>query len=206
MKQALFLIALLSLLHPFPAAANGNTVTELYQQSFSLETSGDYAGALARMDEIANKGETDYLLHLRRGWLLYLNGRYADSVDAYEAAVTLQPRSAEAMAGQTLPLMALRRWTDAETTCQKLLAVAPGNCLGMSRLAWAQFSAGKYAEAEAAYRNVLVQYPSDNDMRAGLGWSLLRQGKSSEARAAFKTVLRTVPGHVSAGQGITALE
>ena len=206
MKQALFLIALLSLLHPFPAAANGNTVTELYQQSFSLETAGNYAGALDRMDAIAEKGETDYLLHLRRGWLLYLNGRYADSVDAYEAAVTLQPRSAEAMAGQTLPLMALRRWTDAEATCKKLLAVAPGNYLGMSRLAWAQFSAGKYAEAEAAYRNVLVQYPSDNDMRAGLGWSLLRQGKSSEARSAFKAVLRTVPGHVSAGQGITALE
>jgi len=199
-------IVLLSLLLPSLAAANGNTVTELYQQSFSLETSGAYAAALDRMDQAAASGETGYLLHLRRGWLLYLNGKYADAVVAYEAAIAEQPRSAEAMAGLTLPLMALRRWSDAEAACLNLLKVAPGNYLGMSRLAWVQFSAGQYAEAEAAYRNVLIQYPSDNDMRAGLGWSLLRQGRSAEAREAFKAVLRTVPGHVSAGQGITALE
>ena len=206
MKQALLTLALIALLLPPPAAANGSTVTELYQQSFSLETAGDYAGALARMDEVAAKGSGDYLLHLRRGWLLYLTGRYADSATAYQDAVALQPRSAEAMAGLTLPLMALRRWVDAESVCDTLLAVAPGNYLGMSRRAWVLFSAGRYAEAEAAYRLVLVQYPSDNDMRAGLGWSLLRQGKANEARAAFKVVLLTVPGHVSAGQGVTALE
>jgi tetratricopeptide (TPR) repeat protein len=205
MKQAL-LIVLLALVLPSPAAAGASTVTELYQQSFSLETSGDYAGALARMNEVAAEVSTDYLLNLRRGWLLYLNGRYTDSVTAYRDAVALQPRSAEALAGLTLPLMALRQWSDAEKACSDLLAVAPGNYTGMSRLAWVLFSAGRYAEAERAYRGVLVQYPSDNDMRAGLGWSLLRQGKSTDAQEAFKTVLRTVPGHVSAGQGMAALE
>ncbi len=205
MKQAL-LIVLFALLVPQTALAGGSTVTELYQQSFSLETSGDYAGALARMDEVAVAASTDYLLHLRRGWLLYLNGRYTDSVTAYRDAISLQPRSAEAMAGLTLPLMALRLWAETEAACEALLAVAPGNYTGLSRLAWVLFSAGRYSEAEAAYRAVLIQYPSDNDMRAGLGWSMLRQGKAAEAEQAFKTVLLTVPGHVSAGQGMAALK
>lgn len=205
MKQVL-LIVLFALLIPNAASAGSSTVTELYQQSFSLETSGDYAGALARMNEVAAEVSTDYLLHLRRGWLLYLNGRYADSVTAYRDAIALQPRAAEAMVGLTLPLMALRLWSEAEAACNDLLKVAPGNYTGMSRLAWVLFSAGRYTEAEKAYRGVLIQYPSDNDMRAGLGWSLLRQGKSAEAQEAFKAVLRTVPGHVSAGQGMAALK
>jgi TolA-binding protein len=76
----------------------------------------------------------------------------------------------------------------------------------MSRRAWVLFSAGRFGDAEAAYAAVLKQYPSDNDMQAGLGWSLLRQGKRDAARAAFDAVLRSVPGHVSAGQGVAALE
>ncbi len=200
------MIRLCLLLLLLPAAASAASPTELYQQSFTLESSGAYAQALTRMDELQASGEEDYLLHLRRGWLLYLNGRYADSVEAYRTAVRKVPTSAEARAGLTLPLMALKRWGDAEATCRDLLKVAPGNYLGLSRLGWVLFNAGRYGDAEAAYRAVLEQYPSDNDLRAGLGWSLLRQGESKDAKREFDHVLRTVPGHVSAGQGIAALE
>ena len=200
------MIRLCLLLLLLPAATSAATPTELYQQSFTLESSGAYAQALTRMDELQASGEDAYLLHLRRGWLLYLNGRYADSVEAYRTAVARIPTSAEARAGMTLPLMALKRWGDAEAACRELLEVAPGNYLGLSRLGWILFNAGRYPEAEAAYRAVLAQYPSDNDLRAGLGWSLLRQGRSQDARAAFAEVLGTVPGHVSAGQGVAALE
>ena len=194
------------LLFLVPASAGAANPTELFQQSFTLETAGSYAAALDRMDRLQGSGEDGYLLHLRRGWLLYLNGRYADSVEAYRKAVAAAERSAEARVGLSLPLMALHRWADAEQVCRELLAIAPGNYTGMSRLAWILFSSGRYADAEQAYREVLVQYPSDNDLRSGLGWSLLRQGRTKEARAAFDEVLQVVPGHVSAGQGIAALD
>ena len=158
------------------------------------------------MDQLAATGTDDYLLHLRRGWLLYLNGRYADAVEAYQAAVSRAEASVEARLGMTLPLMALRRWPEAEQVCREVLNLAPGNYLGMSRLAYVLFSEGKFTEAEMAYRDVLEQYPADNDMRSGLGWSLLRQGRTDDATSAFSEVLRTVPGHVSAGQGVAAME
>ena len=198
------LLAILLILAPAPAlAANA---TELFQQSFTLESAGSYAAALDRMDQLQADGDDTYLTHLRRGWLLYLNGRYADAVEAYSAAVARERGSIEARTGMTLPLMALKRWTDAEHTCDEILGIAPGNYLGQSRRAWVLFSAGRFADSEAAYAAVLQQYPADNDMRAGLGWSLLRQGKKAEARAAFEEVLHSVPGHVTAGQGIAALE
>ncbi len=180
--------------------------TELYQQSFSLENAGSYAAALQRMDALAAQGDGDYLLHLRRGWLLYLNGKYVDAADAYTAAREALPTSVEAILGETLPLMALRRWSDAEVACRDLLTLAPGNYLGMSRLAYVLYNSGNYDASETAYRRVVTQYPSDNDMRAGLGWALLRLGRTEEARKEFRTVLRTVPGHVSAGDGLAALK
>ena len=189
-----------------PTSALAASTTELYQQSFNLESAGSYAEALSRMDQLAAAGEDGYLLHLRRGWLLYLNGRYADAVEAYGVAVQRSPGSVEARLGQTLPLMALKRWTEAEQACRAVLNLAPGNYLAMSRLAYVLFSQGKFEPAEQAYRDVLAQYPSDNDMRSGLGWSLLRQGRNDAAKAAFDEVLETVPGHVSAGQGMSAME
>ncbi len=194
------------LLFLVPASAGAANPTELFQQSFTLETAGSYAAALDRMDRLQGSGEDGYLLHLRRGWLLYLNGRYADSVEAYRAAVAEEGRSVEARTGMTLPLMALKRWSDAEAACDEILRIAPGNYLGLSRRAWVLFSAGRFGDAQAAYAAVLEQYPADNDMRAGLGWSMLRQGDRAGAQAAFEAVLHTVPGHVSAGQGIAALE
>ena len=199
------LVAAVALLFVAPAQAARGGSAALYQQSVTLETNGDYAEALARMDDLAAQGDGTYLLHLRRGWLLYLLGRYGDAVGSYDRALELEPGSAEALAGRTLPLMAQSRWAEAERTCRRLLKLAPGNYLGMSRLAWVLFSSGRYAESEAAYRAVLEQYPSDTDMRAGLGWALLKQGKSSDAKRAFQEVLAVAPAHGSASQGMEVL-
>lgn len=176
----------------------------LYQASYEREAVADYAGALANIDALLAAGEDDYVVHLRRGWLLYLSGRYADSVVDYQAAATRDPASAEAVAGLSLPLMALRRWTEAERACKRLLELTPNNYLGLSRLAYVLYSSGRYAEAEAQYAAVLRLYPSDVEMRTGLGWAQLKQGKVSQARAAFSEVLRTAPGHTSSKEGLAA--
>jgi tetratricopeptide (TPR) repeat protein len=189
-----------------PGVGSAANATELFQQSFTLESAGSYAGALDRMESLQAQGEDGYLMHLRRGWLLYLNGRYADSAEAYRSAISKEALSIEARTGMTLPLMALKRWSDAEAICDQILKIAPGNYLGQSRRAWILFSAGRFSDAEKAYADVLQQYPSDNDMLAGLGWSQLRQGRKQDAGIAFEAVLHSVPGHVSAGQGIAALE
>ena len=106
MKTTLLLLLALTI-GAVPAAAA--TPTELYQQSFALESAGSYEDALKRMDQLAATGSADYLLHLRRGWLLYLNGRYVDAVGAYEQAAVVAPTSVEALLGRTLPLMAVRQ-------------------------------------------------------------------------------------------------
>jgi Flp pilus assembly protein TadD len=196
------LLALALLTAPARAADN---LQALYQASYDLESSYNYAGALGSVQALLDAGQDDYVVHLRHGWLLYLNAKYTDAVLAYQRATQRQPGAAEAYAGLALPLMALRRWKEAEVACAKVIELAPGNYTGMSRLAYVLYASGRYAEAAAQYAKVVALYPSDVEMRAGLGWSQLKLGKTDAARAAFTEVLRTAPSHVSAREGLAAM-
>jgi len=193
--------ALLALAAATPAVGHATDVSALYQASYDLESVQDYAGALSRMDEIGRAGE-DYVFHLRRGWLLYLLGRYADSAEAYRAAIADQPESVEARQGLVLPLMALKKWPDARAACEELLSVSPDDYRGNSRLAYVLYSMGRYGEAARLYRKVLTHYPSDVEMQAGLGWAQLKQGDVAAAKKTFSAVLRVAPSHISAKQGL----
>jgi tetratricopeptide (TPR) repeat protein len=183
-------------------AVDADAAAGLYQQSYDLEAAGNYRGALARMDDLEQQGEQTYVLALRRAWLMYRLGRYADSAKAYRVAIERKPGSVEARQGLALPLMALRDWGEAEKVCRDLLSRAPRDKTGRSRLAYILYSTGKYGESAREYAQVLEDHPSDTELRAGLGWARLKEGDVKGARAAFEGVLRVHPANVSAQQGI----
>lgn len=203
-RPALRALALALLLAgPVPAhAVDADAAAGLYQQSYDLEAAGNYRGALARMDALEQQGEETYTLALRRAWLMYRLGRYADSAKSYRVAIERKPGSIEARQGLALPLMALRDWGEAERVCRDLLSRAPRDKTGRSRLAYILYSTGRFAEAAREYAQVLEDHPSDTELRAGLGWARLKEGDVEGARAAFEAVLRVHPANVSAQQGI----
>jgi tetratricopeptide (TPR) repeat protein len=183
----------------WPAAAQSDP--ELYRQSYALEAKLDFAGALKAMDALSTKAP-DYVASLRRGWLLYLLGRYAESSTAYGKAISLEPKAVEPKLGAMLPAMALRRWKEAERLGTEVLAQSPGEFLALSRLAFIHFEQARWAKAEAFYAQALALFPSNVEMRSGLAWSQQRQGRTDEARAGFRRVLEVAPDSVSALEGL----
>lgn len=165
----------------------------VYQKSYDEEAAGRFAQALATLGALDAPEQASYLGHLRRGWLLYRIGRYAESVTAYRQALAVERESVEARVGCLMPQMALRDWAAVEEGARGVLERDPASYLAGLRLAFAVYSAGRFAEAEGLYRRVIARYPSDADARAGLGWSLLRQGKRAEARDQFLRAARTAP-------------
>lgn len=182
-------------------AARADEVPDLYRQSYALEAKGDYDGAIRRMNEVASRGGTDYVAVIRTGWLQYLAGRHAESETSYLKAIRLAPDAVEPRLGITLPLMALRRWKEAERFCNEVLKAAPGESVAQGRMAYIQYMLGAYEKAEAWYRQVLAAYPGNVEMRAGLAWTLLMLHRFQEARAEFDKVLAVAPDHASAREG-----
>lgn len=197
MRLVLPLAALLAAL----AAGASDAAPDLFRQSYAAEARGDYGGALEVLDRLGPAGG-GYVAQLRRGWLHHLAGRHAPAAEAYQRAVALEPAAVEPHLGAMLPLMALRRWKDAERMGERALALAPGDFTATSRLAFIQYSQGQWARAEPLYRRALAAWPASAEMRAGLGWTLLKLGRFKEAREAFEAVLAYAPDHASAREGL----
>jgi protein O-GlcNAc transferase len=195
MHVALFLLLAAGAARAAPQPA------ELFRQSYAAEARSDYAGALEPLERLGAAGGS-YVALLRKGWIHYLAGRHAQAADLYQRAAALEPAAVEPRLGAMPPLMALRRWKDAERVGEEVLALAPGDFTAVSRLAWIHYSQAQWARAEGLYRQALAGYPASAEMRAGLGWALLKQGKNKEAREAFEAVLAFAPDHASAREGL----
>lgn len=177
---------------------------EAWRRSYALEARGDARGALAALDGLSPTDRGAYLAQLRRAWLLYSAGQFDESVAAYRAAAQGSPRAVEPRVGELLPLLALRRWREAEQRAQEVLRLDADNYLATRRLALALYNLGRFDRAQEAYERVLAQYPGDLEMLTGVGWCELQRGHRPAAATAFRAVLAVSPDDAGAAAGLTA--
>lgn len=209
--QLLFALPLLlvcgGLLQPASSAAAGekDPIGQLFSASFGHEAQGQTDKALSAVLKVLKKRPQHYIAHLRAGWLYYHKGRYDDSVQHYQSAMRLAPGALEPKLGLMLPLMAAKRWPEAEKIGEEILQKAPYQYTALSRMAYVAFLQGRYTEAESRYKKVLADYPSDVEMMLGLGWTYARQGRKKEAKGMFGEVLSIRPDNVSAKSGLSSL-
>jgi tetratricopeptide (TPR) repeat protein len=184
------------------SAAAGESIPQIYQQSYNEEAKGNYPEAILVLHRAERAGDSSYLFQLRMGWLNYLAGKYPESVNSYRKALIKGKDSIEAKLGLMLPLMAQSKWTDAEKVGKEIIAVDNFSYLANSRLAFIYYNLKLFKDAESYYRKVLNYYPGDMEMQTGLGWSLLQQGKKEAAQKVFAEVLFYAPNQVSASVGM----
>ena len=177
----------------------------VFQESYDYEAIGRMEEALAALDRLSGAKRGGYVAVLRRAWLLHKLGRNPQSIDAYQKAVALDAKAIEARLGLLLPLMAERRWPEAEKVAREVLKADPGNYLATLRLAFVQYNQKRYAESRTLYRKLAEIYPSDVEVRAGLGWAWLKLGKMAEAASTFREVLEFAPKNALALQVLAAI-
>lgn len=177
----------------------------IWQESYDHEARGRVADALSDLERLSGSSRDSYVHHLRRGWLLYLLGKFSSSADAYRLAVSKSPRAIEPLLGLATAQLAGGKWSEAAATCTNVLNLDQKNTLAHGKLAWARFNEGRFKDAELSYRRVLEAYPADVDMRAGLGWSLLKLGRAQEAAQELRAVMAVAPRHASAKAGLEVL-
>jgi tetratricopeptide (TPR) repeat protein len=198
------LASLLALTSVLSNAAPAHATPEVWRRSYALEARGDARGALAALDELTDAERRAYIATLRRAWLLYSAGRFDESVTAYRAAAESAGRSIEPRLGELLPLLALRRWREAEQRAQEVLRMDEDNYLATRRLALALYNLGRFDRAQDAYERVLARYPGDLEMLTGVGWCELQRGHRDAAATAFRGVLAVSPDDAGATAGLAA--
>lgn len=169
-----------------------------WKNSYQLEAAGKYVEAIAALDQAAATGFDAELKLLRRGWLYYLLGRYDESIREYRLAAERNKNSVDARLGVTLPLLALKRWREAEQNARAALALSPNSYPALLRLTIALEGEHDWANMEKTAVIMAGVYPSDASSFVYLARAYAWLNKKNEAAKAYAAVLSRYPGHLEA--------
>ena len=169
-----------------------------WQQSYALEATGKYTDAMAAIDAVPANGPDAELKLLRRGWLFYLPGRFEESIREYRLAIDKNSRSVDARLGVIMPLLAAKRWAEAEKAAKAALDVAPNNYTALLRLVIAQEAQQNWQGMFVTTKAMSEAYPTDTTALVYLARSLAWMNKTADAKATYAGVLTRYPGHLEA--------
>jgi tetratricopeptide (TPR) repeat protein len=169
-----------------------------WQNSYQLEAAGKYVEAMAAIDAVPANGPEAELKLLRRGWLFYMPGKFDESIREYRLAMDRNPRSVDARLGVTLPLLAAKRWREAEQSARAALEISPFNYTGLLRLAIAQEGQQDWQGMLKTATTLAFSYTTDATAQVYLARANAWLGKRPEAVAAYTAVLARFPGHLEA--------
>ena len=169
-----------------------------WKSSYELETSGKYNEAIVAIDRVAANGPDAELKAIRRGWLYYLLGNFNDSIREYRLAIDRSGRSIDARLGVTLPLLAQKRWREAEQSARTVLDMAPNNYTALLRLTIAQEGQRDWTSMAKTAATLVAAYPTDATAYVYLARANAWLLKTDETIAAYSAVLSRYPGHLEA--------
>lgn len=188
------------------APAPSRSSADAFRESYQLEASQDYQGAIRTLTAAHPSSSRNYLLQLRLGWLYYLQGSHANALRHYQAAVLLSPRAVEPRLGQMLPLLAQGKYAEVEVLAREVLKLDGNHYTASLRLAYALRRQGKLPQAEQVNDQMLRLYPTDVAFLVEQGYTYLAERRSADAARVFAEVLLLVPEHPDAVAGLALAE
>ena len=179
-------------------------VQNVFEQSYKLETAGEYTKAINLLK--TRYSEDSYEINLRLGWLNYLSGLFSESMPYYQKCILLKPLSIEARLGIVNPAASMGNWTQVEKYYNEILEIDPENSMVNYRMALLYYGREDYQTAFRYVEKVVNHYPFDYDSVILLAWTNYMMGKSREAKILFNKALLIQPGDESAISGLELIK
>ncbi len=170
----------------------------LWKSSYTHESAGRYKEALAALDMLPATNEESELKGLRRGWLLYQAAQYEEAAREYQQVIERNPKSLDARLGLALPLLAAKRWREAEQVARTVLDMAPHHYTAALRLVQAQEGLQNWSAMLKTSAALVADYATDATAYVYLARAHAWLGQRKEAQAAYNAVLVRYPGHQEA--------
>ncbi len=148
--------------------------------------------------------EGNYMAHYNLGNLYDRQGKTAEAIQHYEAALTFQPNYADAHNNLATVLLRQRRFDEAIAHSVAAARLNPG-CLFQLNLGNALADAGRFAEAVAAFKQALQFDPNSSLAHHNLALVFQTQENAPAAMAEFRAALQLQPDYESAEHNLANL-
>jgi Flp pilus assembly protein TadD/predicted aspartyl protease len=134
-------------------------------------------------------------IQLRLGRMLFEQGQYPESLDAYRNAVAAQDSGTirQARAGVIKAALRVAEFGLARREAQELVKIAPLDPETLALLGDSLWAAGLFDQAEEKYRDAVSLQPDLARGRHGMARSLLARSKLDEAMNEAQAALRLAP-------------
>lgn len=173
-------------------------IQEAYHKSFNYEKIEDYENAIRTLSSVLDEYPNGYTVNLRMGWLYYLLGKYANSIEHYQKAIQSASTSLEAKNGLMLPLLAQNKYSEAASTAFQVVSVDYYNYYANMRLAYSLRLQKKNDQAEQILNKMLAAYPTDVTFLTELALVKYNQGDTEKAGSLMWDVLTLDPENETA--------
>jgi tetratricopeptide (TPR) repeat protein len=152
------------------------------------------AGSLVIRADVTPSSQASEI-QIQLGDVLFSEGRYLDSLDAYRNALKTAPPDTvrRPRVGVIASALRVAEFELARAEAEKLNAAEPANPLSMTLYADALWSSGLFQEAETLYRNALTASPELARGHHGMAKSLVARNHLDEAMNEAQSALRLSP-------------
>lgn len=128
-----------------------------------------------------------------RGMALHRAGRFAEALASFDAALALEPDSADLCNSRGNALRRLKRLPEALASCERAIALAPGLAAAWNNRGLVLQALRRCDEAAASYRRALELQPQLAQAYNNLGTVECLLGRPEEALASFRHALELQP-------------
>ncbi|MBE9559978.1 MAG: tetratricopeptide repeat protein [Proteobacteria bacterium] len=173
-----------------------NADDSVWKRSHDMEAKGDYEGAAAIIKPWA--ASDDEYATLRYASLKYLQGEYNESIEYYEKAIKLNPKSLSAKLGITLPQIAQGRWRQVKIYTRQVLVRSDWDYTAHQRLMMAEEAEKKWHSLGKHADELVEIYPADTDSYLYLARARAWMGNTPVAKKAYVEVLHRSPDNLEA--------
>jgi tetratricopeptide (TPR) repeat protein len=140
------------------------------------------------------------------GYALFQQGRAAEAVPHYEAALRLNPAYAEAQYNLGTALLQLNRLPEAVAAYERATRLQPASAEMQNNLGMALVRDGRLAQAAGHFARAVALDPDYAEAHHNLGNALLLTGHWREAIGEYRQVLRLHPDDAAAKSGVEMAE
>ncbi len=127
------------------------------------------------------------------GRILDATGQHDLALDQFQRALMLEPRSAEALAGQAAVYETQGRLKEAEESFRRASALRPDYWDGYSKLALFYFRQRRFPGAVQAFKRVVDLTPDNAEAYSNLGVVYRRMGNLPDAAQVFRKAIGLAP-------------
>ena len=173
------------------ADTRGGAQREMWKKSHYFEKQGDYEKAASVIKEKADAND-EYAL-LRYGHLMYKQGKYNESIEAYDRAMEISPKSLDAKLGILLPYIAQQRWRQVKVYTRQILVISEWDRTANEIQMMVDEKMKKWHTLNRHAAKISRVYPTNAEVFAYYGRAKAWQGDKRVAKDAYEKVLMREP-------------